>query len=660
MSDAAKENLYHLVLGLPADLTAPNHYELLGLEARASDAQEIKNAAADQNGKLLSWQNSDRYPEIRALTFEIVHAKEVLLNDASRIEYDLTLGDWGIIEDGPWIVEEPAIEKSHEPLSVQCPECSAEFKLRNRDLIGRRLPCPECGRRFTVEPDREADVPLLEPVQDGELAELHNFDDMPDVDEPPRSRMRERSQRDRRSNRQAPGGDRDLFEVESLDDDDHDGYQDYETAPRKSSPRNRGRAGGESRSSEESSKWPIALGGLLMVLGVVLLMGVLATQAFAPKLVIQGQLGFIPANSGAFGYLRVSDLSRSPYFQDRLSRDHDLRDRVVRFRRQTGMVLQEVESLAIGIQDGNPDLLRARDLKVSSGGPIPRFVAVAKAIKDWDRALLIGDHTQSKTHQGQNYHEFTPAGFREPWAIYLADAKTLVFGTVDEVKAAIETEGKSPDWPAMEFLEPNYPVVAVSLSRLNAGAGEGTPPRGENRTLGGGFVWEENLGRHLTFIQHASEAAAIKDQRRATESFERMEERRGPSRTGREPTFDAIRHGRFVTLIQSHARSGTNLSGRFSEFAPIGLLAYLGQPATGESSLAGPDPLAQAPNVDPAPLPEPPGPEFMPEAGLAPRPQTKPADPQLLPAPIAAALDALIAQLKNSRSAGMPRKNSRK
>ena len=622
MSDASKGNLYQLVLGLPEDAASPNHYELLGLDARTSDPEVIKSAAADQNRKLLAWQNSDRYAEVRRLTFEIVHAMEVLLNEASRAAYDAGLGDWGIAEAGPWVIEEPAEKRSSEPLSVRCPECAADFKLRNRDLIGRRMPCPECGFRFTVRPEREPAVRLAEVAADdadwdAELAELENFDDMEDL---PHSRSQTAARPSRQTRNRPSRSEREIFEVEPLDEDygdgyeNYDDYEDYESAGRtgsfsrdRTSDLGRKKSPSRSRGDNEPAKWPIALGGLLMAVGVVVLAGVFVTQAFAPQLSLRDQLKYLPEASQAMGYLRVGDLSRSPFFQDHLTRDADLRDRVDQFRRQTGMELEDVDSLTIGLRSGSFDQIRMTDLKMNASLPSPAFVAVARANRDWDRSKLIGGHTASATHQGQNFHEFSPPGTNEQWALYLPDARTVVFGSVEEVKAAIETEGKSPDWPAMEFLEPNYPIVAVQI----AGEPQAIGPRpgnvgpggsGSSRILGSGFLLEDNQGRHLTFLEHDSEAAAAEHVEKAKFAFEQMKRMRPPRQNVPEETMDFRQDGRVVTVIEGGRNRFANSGSRYSVFAPIGLLAHLGKsegsPDLTNRVVTDPVPLAQVPSPD--------------------------------------------------------------
>src|SRR5258708_11620353 len=38
-----------------------------------------------------------------------------------------------------------------ESISVECPQCGAKLKLKNRSSVGKRVPCPKCKTPFVVE-----------------------------------------------------------------------------------------------------------------------------------------------------------------------------------------------------------------------------------------------------------------------------------------------------------------------------------------------------------------------------------------------------------------------------------------------------------------------------------------------------------------------------
>ena len=85
---ADDKNFYHLMLGLPEDITSPDGYQLLGLEHFENDEDVIQEATLDANKKLLAWQNSEYHGECDHLIDEVVAAREVLLSPKRKAKYD--------------------------------------------------------------------------------------------------------------------------------------------------------------------------------------------------------------------------------------------------------------------------------------------------------------------------------------------------------------------------------------------------------------------------------------------------------------------------------------------------------------------------------------------------------------------------------------------
>jgi len=102
-------NLYQMMLGLAADVTAPDHYQLLGLQRFEADQEAIRNGAADANGELLKWQNApDYFREADRLMDEVAAARDVLLDPEQKAEYDSGLRrELGIAEPEPATEDEP-------------------------------------------------------------------------------------------------------------------------------------------------------------------------------------------------------------------------------------------------------------------------------------------------------------------------------------------------------------------------------------------------------------------------------------------------------------------------------------------------------------------------------------------------------------------------
>ncbi len=671
MSDSQTENLYHLILGLPEDVTSPNDYELLGLDQRTGDAETIKTAAADQNRKLLSWQNSDRYADVRKLTLEVVRARDLLLNEESRSAYDAGLGDWGLGE-GPWIVEDPPPKKpaATEPLSVQCPDCRAEFKLRNRALIGRRVPCPECGFRFTIRPAPEPetivefepewieDDEISDPDWDAELENLDNFDNMEEL--PPKS-DRPRQARDSRNT-----NDRDIFDIADWDDEPHSrAERSARNLSRRDSrpPAHRSSARRSKSSSKSSRIWILWAGGVVLTIAVVSLAVLLIKGTSSSSAAGQDRLAYLPAGCRAVGFFRLGDVSRSAFFQSHLAGAPKLRAAVDQFRGRTGMEVSDLESVVIGLYDDNPEEFSALSVLMN----VPRnrpFVLVARANKDWDRTKLIGGNTESREHAGETYHLLS-ADHNSPgrWGLYLADPRTLVLGTESEVKAAIDTGGQAPDWADMEFVQPEYHVVTARVpgpGQENVGPSPPGMPIGmQASTLGTGLQLDGDEIKHVTFLKFASSGEAsqyISVLEQSQEQFKQLAGSRSNPPAFGSPTFRQF--GRTVAVARGGLGDLGGMVGGTTAFAPLPFLARLGGPTPKTPQPAEPNPM---------PIPDPP---IVQEQQSDPQPEQQnlpppvavvknpnpPVPEQLGAPPDAATLDALLADLQEGQ--GFKAKNA--
>ena len=75
------------------------------------------------------------------------------------------------------------------PIEVHCPECQATLKLKNRDAVGRRVPCPKCSQPFVIELPEEDEFEVLEDFSEvdefGEFDEFDEGDDFGDLNQRP-------------------------------------------------------------------------------------------------------------------------------------------------------------------------------------------------------------------------------------------------------------------------------------------------------------------------------------------------------------------------------------------------------------------------------------------------------------------------------------------
>ncbi len=181
MSNESEPNFYHLMLGLPEELGRPNHYQLMRLDPQTADERAIRDASADQNGKLLGWQNSKYYKEAGQLMLKLVQVRSVLLDPEQKLAYDRELG-FSADDEEPIILlaagpeEEPivlaeAIEEEHPkppeappkrkrtraawPPDSDCRRLAVAHRNGTLELchLAKRKPRPACRRVGGLRPD---------------------------------------------------------------------------------------------------------------------------------------------------------------------------------------------------------------------------------------------------------------------------------------------------------------------------------------------------------------------------------------------------------------------------------------------------------------------------------------------------------------------------
>ncbi len=81
-------NPYHQWLGLPAQVTAPNHYELLGLRLGESSAELIGSAADQRTRRIEPFLPGEQGLLARRLLDQIAAARRCLLDAKAKAEYD--------------------------------------------------------------------------------------------------------------------------------------------------------------------------------------------------------------------------------------------------------------------------------------------------------------------------------------------------------------------------------------------------------------------------------------------------------------------------------------------------------------------------------------------------------------------------------------------
>lgn len=150
MSNTGEPNFYQMMLGLPQNLRRPNHYQLLDVDPTACDSETIRDAAAAQNGKLMTWQNSKYFKEAGKLMLELAQARSVLLDPDKKLDYDQRLGLISVDEEPVILLEaepeeDPIILETVEPPPAPKPPPSR--RRTRRGQTKRPQPVPESSEK---------------------------------------------------------------------------------------------------------------------------------------------------------------------------------------------------------------------------------------------------------------------------------------------------------------------------------------------------------------------------------------------------------------------------------------------------------------------------------------------------------------------------------
>jgi len=151
-------NPYQKMLGLAEEITAPDHYQLLGLEHFEEDEQAIRNGAFDADLKLLEWQASKYQQAAARLADEVTLARDVLLDAKQKADYDAGLHRQLGVESPETVTEAVPPGEHDEGLGVAVEPAEPEYgQLVAEEVVEKEpLPpvvdtqeaatCPSCSR----------------------------------------------------------------------------------------------------------------------------------------------------------------------------------------------------------------------------------------------------------------------------------------------------------------------------------------------------------------------------------------------------------------------------------------------------------------------------------------------------------------------------------
>lgn len=184
-------------------------------------------------------------------------------------------------------------------------------------------------------------------------------------------------------------------------------------------------------------------------------------------------LGYLPANIYRLEYLNVSDFAASPAGQEILASDSELAATVELAHLITGLSLQDIESVTLAHLDPNAP----RNQPDAFGWEVRGSFAFCGVVRtkvpfEQERVLEFAGQSAETEHQGKAY--FTvERQHRMPveitTAIYFPDDTTIVFGTVDEVQAAISSKGIAPRQKVFDVIRRDDTVALIIDGRASEG-----------------------------------------------------------------------------------------------------------------------------------------------------------------------------------------------
>ncbi len=110
MPRSSQSNIYHQILKIPARITEPNAYQLLGVEPFESDVNTIRQAAMDRNSLLQRKQNAENYDHVKRIEREVGQALVLLTNPQRKAEYDRQLANRAPKKSPPPLRNVPPLE----------------------------------------------------------------------------------------------------------------------------------------------------------------------------------------------------------------------------------------------------------------------------------------------------------------------------------------------------------------------------------------------------------------------------------------------------------------------------------------------------------------------------------------------------------------------
>ena len=164
--------------------------------------------------------------------------------------------------------------------------------------------------------------------------------------------------------------------------------------------------------------------------------------------------GYLPADTKFVHFIRMADAMQQASFS---SQPSDVQSMMDKASERTGIPFDIVETITIGYPESAAESIRQAPYgnMIVTREPID-FVAVIRCLESFDEDKLLEflKSPEKASHRGKNYYSVD--GQR---GVFVADSQTLVVGTISELHAAIESEGKSHPIEIFNSVDPSFHIT---------------------------------------------------------------------------------------------------------------------------------------------------------------------------------------------------------
>ena len=329
-----------------------------------------------------------------------------------------------------------------DAISVQCPECSAKLKLKNRSAVGKKIPCPKCKTPFVVEL----------PAADDEFANLVESDDV------------------------------------AADEPEDDAVDSSQLPPARSGRSSSKKTPKKRRAGSGNWQKPVIVGGT--VVAVLALLGGVGFVVFPLLAELLGgnkiDMAWLPPDSEMVIHARVADTWNAPFVKSMMSAPAV--GQALNVKELLGLEPEEIRSVTFGVADvaqqgrgpgfgaGLPGMNPAGLAAARRNAGTPRALAVLRTTQSFDPKAMQNKLRGNRTVNYQQRELIYVGGVALNGQVcFFPDSKTVVMGSEAEVKAAVDRGPKAPRREDLDFIDAGRHVIIV-VAPKDAAAFESSAP----------------------------------------------------------------------------------------------------------------------------------------------------------------------------------------